>query len=200
MPTDIVAGCMRWLALINATHGHVVRLLPALTITDEQIDEGCHPGRRVAAVQSLETDLGDGTSAFGLEISADEVCGLIDQSIEIKRTSEAVARLSGRNLAALREALLRTSRPAFAIASPGVTPFSWNARTWGWGPRERRRFCEGSGFRAASDVLAASHLFACHRRRAGTSATIPVINALSDASHPCQAMADFMTIEGLAGP
>ena len=27
--------------LINATHGHVVRLLPALTITDEQIDEGC---------------------------------------------------------------------------------------------------------------------------------------------------------------
>ena len=27
--------------LINATHGHVVRLLPALTISDEQIDEGC---------------------------------------------------------------------------------------------------------------------------------------------------------------
>ena len=27
--------------LINATHGHVIRLLPALTITDEQIDEGC---------------------------------------------------------------------------------------------------------------------------------------------------------------
>ncbi len=27
--------------LINATHGHVVRLLPALTISDDQIDEGC---------------------------------------------------------------------------------------------------------------------------------------------------------------
>jgi 4-aminobutyrate aminotransferase-like enzyme len=27
--------------LINATHGHVVRLLPALTISDAQIDEGC---------------------------------------------------------------------------------------------------------------------------------------------------------------
>jgi 4-aminobutyrate aminotransferase-like enzyme len=27
--------------LINATHGTVIRLLPALTITDEQIDEGC---------------------------------------------------------------------------------------------------------------------------------------------------------------
>ncbi len=37
----VVAECLRTQLLINATHGHVVRLLPALTITDEQIDEGC---------------------------------------------------------------------------------------------------------------------------------------------------------------
>jgi acetylornithine/succinyldiaminopimelate/putrescine aminotransferase len=39
--TNIVAECMRRRLLINATHGHVIRLLPALTISDEQIDEGC---------------------------------------------------------------------------------------------------------------------------------------------------------------
>ena len=39
--TEIVAECMRRRLLINATHGHVVRLLPALTISDDQIDEGC---------------------------------------------------------------------------------------------------------------------------------------------------------------
>jgi acetylornithine/N-succinyldiaminopimelate aminotransferase len=39
--TSVVAECMRRRLLINATHGHVVRLLPALTITDDQIDEGC---------------------------------------------------------------------------------------------------------------------------------------------------------------
>ena len=39
--TDIVAGCMKRRLLINATHGHVIRMLPALTITDDQIDEGC---------------------------------------------------------------------------------------------------------------------------------------------------------------
>ena len=36
-----VASCLERRLLINATHGHVVRLLPALTVTDEQIDEGC---------------------------------------------------------------------------------------------------------------------------------------------------------------
>ena len=39
--TEFVAACMRKRLLINATHGHVVRLLPALTISDDQIDEGC---------------------------------------------------------------------------------------------------------------------------------------------------------------
>jgi predicted acetylornithine/succinylornithine family transaminase len=39
--TSIVTQCLERRLLINATHGHVVRLLPALTITDEEIDQGC---------------------------------------------------------------------------------------------------------------------------------------------------------------
>ncbi len=38
---DIVNECLIRRLLVNVTHGHVVRLLPALTITDEQIDLGC---------------------------------------------------------------------------------------------------------------------------------------------------------------
>jgi len=37
----IVAGCLKRNLLINCTHNTVLRLLPALTISDEQIDEGC---------------------------------------------------------------------------------------------------------------------------------------------------------------
>jgi acetylornithine/succinyldiaminopimelate/putrescine aminotransferase len=37
----VVADCLAHGLLINATHGTVVRLLPALTLPDEQIDEGC---------------------------------------------------------------------------------------------------------------------------------------------------------------
>jgi acetylornithine/N-succinyldiaminopimelate aminotransferase len=37
----VVAACLERNLLINATHGTVVRLLPALTLSDEQVDEGC---------------------------------------------------------------------------------------------------------------------------------------------------------------
>jgi acetylornithine/N-succinyldiaminopimelate aminotransferase len=36
----VVAECLKRRVLINATHGTVIRLLPALNITDEQIAEG----------------------------------------------------------------------------------------------------------------------------------------------------------------
>lgn len=39
--TPVVAGCMERRLLVNATHGTVIRLLPALNLTDEQIDAGC---------------------------------------------------------------------------------------------------------------------------------------------------------------
>lgn len=36
-----VKGCMERRLLINCTHGTVIRLLPAMTLTDEQVHEGC---------------------------------------------------------------------------------------------------------------------------------------------------------------
>jgi acetylornithine/N-succinyldiaminopimelate aminotransferase len=38
---SIVDQCLRRQLLINCTHGSVLRLLPALTLTDEQLEEGC---------------------------------------------------------------------------------------------------------------------------------------------------------------
>ncbi len=39
--SPIVAECLERRLLINATHGHVIRLLPALNLSDDLIDEGC---------------------------------------------------------------------------------------------------------------------------------------------------------------
>lgn len=38
--TPVVSGCLERRVLLNATQGTVVRLLPSLTLTDEQLDEG----------------------------------------------------------------------------------------------------------------------------------------------------------------
>ena len=37
----VVAACLARRLLVNATHGTVLRLLPALNLSDDQIDEGC---------------------------------------------------------------------------------------------------------------------------------------------------------------
>jgi acetylornithine/succinyldiaminopimelate/putrescine aminotransferase len=37
----VVQKCLERRLLINCTHGTVIRLLPALTLTDEQLDAGC---------------------------------------------------------------------------------------------------------------------------------------------------------------
>jgi acetylornithine/N-succinyldiaminopimelate aminotransferase len=39
--SGVVADCLEQGLLINATHGNVIRLLPALNLSDEQVDEGC---------------------------------------------------------------------------------------------------------------------------------------------------------------
>ncbi len=39
--TPVVSACMDRRLLVNATHGTVVRLLPALSLTNEEVDEGC---------------------------------------------------------------------------------------------------------------------------------------------------------------
>jgi acetylornithine/succinyldiaminopimelate/putrescine aminotransferase len=39
--TPVVNQCLQRRLLVNCTHGTVIRLLPALTLTDSQLDEGC---------------------------------------------------------------------------------------------------------------------------------------------------------------
>ncbi|HEV3203255.1 MAG TPA: aspartate aminotransferase family protein [Gemmataceae bacterium] len=39
--TPIVAQCLKRGLLVNCTHGTVIRLLPAMNLTDEHLDEGC---------------------------------------------------------------------------------------------------------------------------------------------------------------
>ncbi|MFO0961130.1 MAG: aspartate aminotransferase family protein [Isosphaeraceae bacterium] len=55
--TRVVSECLERGLLINATHGTVIRLLPALTLTDDLIDEGC------ATLGEVLRDLPEGPAA-----------------------------------------------------------------------------------------------------------------------------------------
>lgn len=51
--TPIVQKCLESRLLINCTHGHVLRLLPAMNLTDEQLDEGCRILETVLVSQNV---------------------------------------------------------------------------------------------------------------------------------------------------
>ena len=204
--TDIVAECMRAPAL-DQRHAWPRRPAAAGLDDHRRTDRRGlrHPGRCVAAGSRLKR-----TSAMPrhfldlLEISAAEARWLIDQSIKIKRDEQAGRRppiLSGRNLGLLFEKPSLRTRVSFeaAIARLGGNAIFLNGKDVGLGVRES----VVDFARVLSqyvDVLAARTFSHATVEELARSATIPVINALSDASHPCQAMADFMTIEELCGP
>jgi ornithine carbamoyltransferase len=138
-----------------------------------------------------------------LDISAAEARRLIEQSIEIKRGEQGGRRpaiLSGRSLGLLFEKPSLRTRVSFeaAIARLGGNAIFLHGKDVGLGVRES----VVDFARVLSqyvDVLAARTFAHATVEELARFGTVPVINALSDAAHPCQAMADIMTITELRG-
>jgi len=60
--TPAVGKCMQRGVLVNATHDTVLRLLPALNVTAEQVDEGCEVIGEVLREMAAESDADDETA------------------------------------------------------------------------------------------------------------------------------------------
>jgi ornithine carbamoyltransferase len=128
---------------------------------------------------------------------------LIDQSIQRKRDEQRGERpplLAGRTLGLIFEKPSLRTRVSFeaAIARLGGNAIFLRGEDVGLGIRESivdfARVV--SQYVDALAVRTFAHATVIALARAGS---IPVINALSDAAHPCQAMADLMTIQELRG-
>jgi ornithine carbamoyltransferase len=139
-----------------------------------------------------------------LKMSVADARRLIDHSIAMKRDEQTGRRppiLSGRTLGLLFEKPSLRTRVSFeaAIARLGGNAIFLNSKDVGLGVREGLV----DFARIVSqyvDALAARTFSHATVEELARFATVPVINALSDAAHPCQAMADIMTIEELRGP
>jgi len=57
--TPLVQRCLENGLLINCTQGNVIRLLPALTLTDEELNSGCET--LVAAIRVYAEEMGSKT-------------------------------------------------------------------------------------------------------------------------------------------
>ncbi len=138
-----------------------------------------------------------------MDLSAEDARSLIERAIRIKRDERAGQRpalLSGRTLGLVFEKPSLRTRVSFeaAIARLGGNAIFLRGDDVGLGVRES--ICDGARVLGQYlDALAVRTFSHSTVEELARWAAIPVINALSDASHPCQAMADLMTIVELKG-
>jgi ornithine carbamoyltransferase len=136
-------------------------------------------------------------------LSVEDAHALIEKALRIKSDEQRGHRpplLSGRTLGLVFEKPSLRTRVSFeaAIARLGGSAIFLRGEDVGLGIRESVADC-ARVLGQYVDALAIRTFSQATVEELARSAGIPVINALSDASHPCQAMADMMTIVELRG-
>ena len=134
------------------------------------------------------------------DCSKEELREFLDVALRLKRQYKATRRndplLAGKMLAMIFEKPSLRTRVSFAVAMShlGGAAIMLRQEEVGLGQREAVKdvarvlsgMCDGVTIRTFDHEKV---------QELAKWSTIPVINALSDLSHPCQAMADLMTIE-----
>ena len=135
------------------------------------------------------------------DLSMDELAWLLDLSAKVKaQPGDHAAALAGRAIAMIFEKPSTRTRVSFevAISSAGGHPVPLSSAELQLG---RGETIEDTG-RVLSRYVDAIVLRTFEQERlevlAG-AATVPVVNALSDFEHPCQALADLLTVHEVKG-
>jgi ornithine carbamoyltransferase len=137
------------------------------------------------------------------DVSAESARALVDRALRLKRDLEAGRRpdyLARRTLGMCFEKPSLRTRVSFeaAIAQLGGAAVFLRAKDVGMGVRES----VADFARVISqyvDALAVRTFSQTTLEELARHASIPIVNALSDAAHPCQALADVMTIQETLG-
>ncbi|MEW6059841.1 MAG: ornithine carbamoyltransferase [Actinomycetota bacterium] len=135
------------------------------------------------------------------DLTPDEFIGLLDLAAKVKATPDDYAgRLHGKAVAMIFEKPSTRTRVSFemAIAQTGAHPISLSSAELQLG---RGETIEDTG-RVLSRYVDAIVLRTFEQERLellARAATIPVVNALSDFAHPCQCLADLLTVREIKG-
>jgi ornithine carbamoyltransferase len=135
------------------------------------------------------------------DLAPEELSGLLDRSAKVKaQPGDHAEALRGRSAAMIFEKPSTRTRVSFemAIASAGGHPIALSGAELQLG---RGETIEDTG-RVLSRYVDAIVLRTFEQERLevlARAATVPVINALSDFEHPCQCLADLLTIHEVRG-
>ncbi|MEJ2292373.1 MAG: ornithine carbamoyltransferase [Deinococcales bacterium] len=137
------------------------------------------------------------------ELSSDEFHGLLDSGLQLKRAWKQGVRpelLKHKTIAMIFEKQSLRTRSTFdiAMAQLGGHSVLLSQNYIGWGVRETIRDVAHNLERWVEGIMARTY---GHDTLAELArhADVPVINALSDLAHPCQLLADYMTLRETFG-
>jgi ornithine carbamoyltransferase len=136
----------------------------------------------------------------GAELSASELDALLDRALELKRTPRASQALAGRSVALIFEKPSTRTRVSFEV---GIDELGGHAVVLNANEMQLSR-----GEAPRDTALVLSRHVAAVGLRTGPDATleelaehsdVPIVNMLSERHHPCQALADLLTLREACG-
>jgi ornithine carbamoyltransferase len=135
------------------------------------------------------------------DLSADDITHLLDLAIELKaRRTRDERPLAGQILALIFQKPSLRTRVSFAVAMEhlGGTAMYLSNQEVGLGEREGVSDVARVLSRMVDGIVARTY-FHAHVTELAQAASVPVINGLSDAEHPCQILADLLTMREQRG-
>lgn len=204
---EVVSKALDKMLLINATDESTLRLIPPLILSKAEADSALEtlaellgaryqvksvpaqvaPPRRLTDILAID-DLSDSELVHALDLAAE---------LKIKRREAPafIPQIENRSVALVFEKPSLRTRVSFesAIQELGGHPVYLSKADIGMGNRESVKDVAGNLSGWVSAIVARLYWHK-HLLELAEQATVPVINALTEMEHPCQAMADLQTI------
>lgn len=211
---ELVRACFEKRVIINATDEQTLRFVPPLIVTEAQIVRVIETLAEAMGVDvpSLQPAvLGVGAKAplhdiLGIDDlspdQAEEVLELAAYSKERRRIAPAVIQpIEGRTVAMVFEKPSLRTRVSFetAIRELGGHPIHLGKADIGMGSRESLKDVAQNLARWTNMIVARLY-WQRDLVALAEYADVPVVNALTEWEHPCQALADIQTIQEAFGP
>lgn len=203
---ELVRKCLDLGLIINATDDSNLRFVPPLVLTHAQVDQALSILAEALGVPAPKVSLAATVREHPIhdvlkidDLSDAQLTDVLDLAAYLKHrralAPSVISPVEGRTVAMVFEKPSLRTRVAFetAIRELGGAPVYLSKADIGLGSREAIKDIAGNLSRWCAMIVA--RLF-WHRdiEEFANVADVPVVNALTELEHPCQALADMMTI------